>query len=351
MGVKNLSALFDESSIDIRIEKKISDFKDKYLALDAFNVLFQFLASIRDQTGQSMSDGEGRITSHLIGVLTRNCNLLQEGVTPVYVFDGESHELKSQVQKERRQKREIAAQEYEKAIEEGDMARARSFAQRMNKLSSDMIEDAKTLLEVMGIPVIQAPGEGEAQAAQLAKEGKVFGTASQDYDSIMFGSPYMIRNLNTTGKRTLPGGRVITISPEEIELKQVLTGLGITHDQLIDLGILLGSDFNPDGISGIGPKTAFRLINKHGSFKEIERNEVKVKQAEIPYEIIFEIFKKPNVNQKMSIENTSSFDAEKILDFLVVERGFNEGRYKNLLMKTQRLIIEREEQTDLDGWF
>jgi flap endonuclease-1 len=276
---------------------------------------------------------------------------LQNGIIPVYVFDGESHELKHRVQQERRESRKLAEEEYEKALEKGDMARARSFAQRMNRLTSDMIDDAKFLLRTMGIPVVQAPGEGEAQAAQLSREGKVWATASQDYDALMFGSPRLVRNLNISGTRSKPGGGTITISPELISLNDVLEGLQINHTQLIDMGILLGSDFNPDGVYGVGPKTAYKYIQNYSSFTEIVANEDKVKEAEIDYETIRDIFLKPNVHQNLEIEDAGEFDPDAILDFLVGERGFTEDRYKNLIMKTKRTIDELKEQTDLSDWF
>ena len=350
MGVKNLSELFNLGKIKIKKNTEIPDYKEKYLAFDAFNVLFQFLASIRDRQGNSLQDKEGRVTSHLVGILTRNCNLLQEGVKPVYVFDGKSHPLKDQVKKARRKLTEIAEEEYEKALKDGDMIRARSFAQRMNKLTGSMIDDSKTLLKAMGIPVIQAPGEGEAQAAQLTREGKAYATASQDFDALMFGSPIMVRNLNFTGKRTYRG-RVITINPEEIALENVLKGLDLTHEQLVDLGILLGSDFNPDGIKGVGPKTAYKFIQKYGSFLEIRKTEEKVKGASLDYDVIKGIFLEPNVEKKISIDKTQIFDIDSILDFLVTNRGFDADRYTNLLKKTERMIEERHEQTNLADWF
>jgi len=351
MGVKNLSDIFDQSDIEIRVEKQLSDYSGRALALDAFNVLFQFMASIRDNTGQSLVDEQGRVTSHLIGILTRNSNLIQEGIIPVYVFDGTSHELKDQVKEERRDRRKIAEKEYEKALDEGDMVRARKFASRTNKLSSEMIDDAKHLLRLMGIPVVQAPGEGEAQAAQLAHEGKVYATASQDYDSLLFGSPVMVRNLNITGRRSLPGGGTKMIYPEEIHLSNLLQGLEFTREQLVDIGILLGSDFNPDGIRGIGPKTAFKYMKKYHSFKEVENSVESVAQAEIPYEEIRDIFLHPDVKKGLDLDRSQVFDADKILEFLVEQRDFSEGRYTNLVRKTEKVLQDRKQQTTLDDFF
>ncbi|MHA2501465.1 MAG: flap endonuclease-1 [Candidatus Kariarchaeaceae archaeon] len=352
MGVKKLSDIFSKSSIEINIDKTLADYNGKYLAFDAFNVLFQFMASIRDDTGQSLVDQEGNVTSHLIGILTRNSNLIQQGITPVYVFDGKSHELKSVVQKERRSKREVAKREYDKALEEGDLTRAKKFASRVNYLNDTMIEDAKKLLTLMGIPVVQAPGEGEAQAAQLALEGKVYATASQDYDALLFGTPIMVRNVNITGRRSLPGGSGFkVINPIEIELSLLLKGLDLTREQLIDVGILLGSDFNPDGVAGIGPKTAYSLMKKHGSFIETEKNDKRVKDAEIPYEEIRDIFTQPNVITGLELDKSMSFDGEKVLSFLVDQKNFSEGRYTNIIRKTEKVLQDKQKQTALDDFF
>ncbi|MHA2249289.1 MAG: flap endonuclease-1 [Candidatus Kariarchaeaceae archaeon] len=351
MGVKNLSALFTNTEIELKRPIGLSDLNGKIVGLDGFNQLFQFLASIRDDSGRSMSDKDGRVTSHLIGILTRNCALLQEGIIPVYVFDGKSHPLKQREKDRRRELTRLAEVEYKKALQEGDLIKAKKFAQRTNKLTPDMVDDAKMLLDAMGIPWVQAPGEGEAQAAQMTKEGTVYATASQDYDAMMFGSPKMIRNLNISGRRTHPGGRVIEIKPEILQLNQILQVLSITQEQLIDIGILLGSDFNPDGFKKVGPKTAYKYIKKHGDFETVVTNETLVSEIDTPFEEIRKIFLEPNVTKGIELKLDNIFDQEKIKRFLVDERGFSEGRYVGIIEKTARAIENRENQSTLDDWF
>ncbi len=350
MGVKNLSDLLSLSKIPFKQDRKITDFKNRKIAFDAFNVLYQFLSSIRDPSGRMLMDNEGRVTSHLIGLLTRNSQLLQNGIKIVYVFDGESDPLKGQEIKRRKEIKEQAREEYEKAMEEGDVQRAKQLASRITHLTPQMVEDSKKLLEVMGIPVVQAPGEGEAQCAQMTKEGIVDSVASQDYDALLFGAPSLVRNLNLSGKRTLPSGRVITINPEEINLRDLLDGLQITREQLIDMGILLGTDFNPEGFKGIGPKTAYKLLKKYQSFEEIKKHEPKVQNVEVPYERIRGIFLSPNVKHGVKVK-FGSYDPEKILHFLVDERGFSVDRHKPLIMKTAKIIEDLEKQTSLESFF
>ncbi len=350
MGVKNLSDLMEYSTIPFRQEKSLNDFKGKKIAFDAFNVLYQFLSSIRDSSGAVMADNEGRVTSHLIGLLTRNSQLLQKGIKIVYVFDGESDPLKKQEVERRKKIKAQAKEQYEEALEKGDLQRAKRLAARVSHLTPQMVEDSKILLKAMGIPVVDAPGEGEAQCAQMAIDGVVDAAASQDYDALLFGAPTLVRNLNLSGRRTLPSGRIKTINPEEINLRDLLDGLQITSEQLIDLGILLGSDFNPDGFKGIGPKTAYKLIKKYGSFNEIKKHEPKVSEVDVPYERIKEIFLNPNVEKKAKI-TFGSYDPDKILHFLVEERGFSVKRHRPLILKTAREIEELEKQTSLDSFF
>jgi flap endonuclease-1 len=351
VGVKNLSQLLkDNPKFQVVKDKDLDDFKDQTLAFDAFNVLYQFLSTIRDERGQTLSDSEGRVTSHLIGILTRNSQLLQKGIKPVWIFDGKSHELKKETIEQRSEIKKEAEIQYKEALKDGDLERAKSLASRVSRLDEKMVDDSKKLLETMGIPVIQAPSEGEAQAAQLTREGKVSATASQDFDSLLFGSPVLVRNLNISGKRTIRG-RVVTINPQEIHLQDVLQGLEINQDQLIDLGILLGTDFNPDGFPGIGPKTAYNMIKKHHNFLEIQKHESKVLDVEFHnYEVIKKIFSQPNVEKGLSFK-FGKYNPDKILEFLVEERGFSKDRHEPLIRKTAREIENIQKQSTLEEFF
>ncbi len=349
MGVKNLSQLFKDDNSYVRKIIKLDELRNKILGFDAFNQLFQFLATIRDFQGNVMEDTEGRVTSHLIGLLTRNCNLLQYNITPVYVFDGKSHELKNQEQKRRRDAREKAEVEYQHALDVGDIKRARQLAQRVNKLSPEIIDDAKHLLDAMGIPWIDAPGEGEAQAAYLTKIGIFNATASQDYDTLLFGSPTMVRNVTISGRKKMYG-REVTIHPEMYQLDDVLRALDVSHEQLIDIGILIGTDFNPEGFPGIGPKTAYKEIKKYGSIEKVAENNSKVDLENVPYEEIRKIFLDPNVDVNLRPNTTVNFDVEKINTFLK-SRNFDVDRYANLLNKTAREIKLNNNSTTVDDWF
>ncbi len=213
-----------------------------------------------------------------------------------------------------------------------------------------MTKDSKRLLDVMGIPWIQAPSEGEAQAAYLAKKGDANYCASQDYDSLLFGAPQLLRNVTISGRRKLPRKNVyIEVQPETVELRRVLRELNITHEQLIDIGILVGTDFNPDGVKGIGPKTALKLIEKHGA---LERLVPTLKEAAFPVDPqrIRQIFLHPEVTENYRIAWKEP-SAEAVVDFLCREKDFSEERVRKALNKMEEGLREAKGKVTLETWF
>ncbi|MGP3667791.1 MAG: flap endonuclease-1 [Candidatus Bathyarchaeota archaeon] len=327
----------------------LEDLKGKSLAIDAYNALYQFLAIIRQPTGEPLIDKSGRITSHLSGLLYRTSNLVEMGIKPVYVFDGKPPSLKSVEIERRKMIKQQAVVKYEEALRRGNLEEARKHAQMTSKLEDYMVEDAKTLLNLIGIPWVQAPCEGEAQAAYLAIKGDVWATVSQDYDSLLFGAPKLVRNLTISGKRKLPGKNVyVEVNLEVIDLNQVLAELKISREQLIDVGILIGTDFNPDGVKGIGPKTALKLIREHGSIEKIPNLPVEA-FPEKP-EKIRKIFLKPDVTDEYKIEWKTS-DVEGVVRFLCGERDFSEDRVRKAVEKIRLGFSKLEAKGTLEKWF
>lgn len=248
----------------------LDSLKGKLLAIDAYNTIYQFLSIIRQPDGMPLKDTHGNVTSHLSGLFYRTIDFLQHGIVPVYVFDGKPPMLKIKTIEARMNKRESELEAWNKALERGLLEEARQHAMASTTINKEIVESAKQLLDYMGIAWIQAPSEGEAQAAHLAKSGAVYAAASQDYDLFLFGSPVVVRNLAITGRRKLPKKNVyVSIKPERILLSQLLSSLGITQRQLIWLGMLVGTDFN-EGIPRIGPKTALKIVKKCKSIKEVE---------------------------------------------------------------------------------
>jgi flap endonuclease-1 len=251
------------SEIIPKKEIELSDLKGKVVAIDAYVTLYQFLTTIRQPDGTPLKDSEGNITSHLSGLFYRNINLLQEGIKPVYVFDGVAPELKRGEIEKRKEAKRVAEKKFEEAKNRDDVEGMKKYGGRSVKITDEIIEQSKDLLDALGIPVVQAPGEGEAEAALLARTGKVWAAASQDYDALLYGAPYLIRNLTSAKRKKMPSGLYVDIKPELIVFQDVLNELGIDRDQLICLAILVGTDYNPGGVKGLGQKRALEIVQKY----------------------------------------------------------------------------------------
>ena len=343
MGV-NLKSLvgFEETSI--------SSLRGKTVAVDAFNIIFQFLSTIRQQDGTPLMDSKGNVTSHLSGIFYRNMNLLEKDIKLIYVFDGKPPEFK--IVKLIREKRKKEAEEkYKQALKEGDYENALKFAKQTSRLSPEIIEQSKQLLLSMGIAVIQAPSEGEAQAALLNKNNDAYAVSSQDYDALLFGSKILVRNLNSSGRRKVPGRNLwIPVNPEVAKLSDVLEKNKIDREQLITLAILVGTDYNPSGVSGIGPKRAFDMVKEFKTPEKVFAN-VEWNFNTEPMKI-FKWFMNPDVDKNYSLK-FPNFDSEKIKNILVDTHEFGseriENRIEKLLTKSNR--IKNRDQKTLTGFF
>lgn len=340
MGV-NLRSIAEPKKIELE------NLRGKKIAIDAFNALYQFLSIIRGMTGDLLRDDKGRVTSHLSGLFYRNMNLLETGIKMVYVFDGTPPKLKSLEIARRREVKEQASEMYREALERKDYVAARKFASTTSYLDNQMVDESKKLLDLMGIPWIQAPSEGEATAAYLNIKGAVDYAASQDYDSLLFGAPRLVRNVTISGKRRLPNRNVrVDVIPETVSLEEVLSSNGITREQLIDVGILLGTDFNPDGFQGIGPATALKLIKKYARIEDI--SELKGKVDFDPNEIR-EIFLHPQVTTKEVDLESKSAKRDSLERFLVEEHDFSKDRIDTALEKLD--AQKQKESQSLEKWF
>ncbi|MGC9780166.1 MAG: flap endonuclease-1 [Candidatus Heimdallarchaeota archaeon] len=349
MGVTKLGDLIPE-----RQEVSFDFFRDKAIAFDGNNILYQFLTRIRQSDGSLLTDEKGNVTSHLSGLLYRVTKSIGSGIKVVFIFDGKPPEEKAKEVFRRKQVKKEAEVAYEEALERGDMELAQKYAQRTARLTTPMLKDATQLLQLMGVPVIHAPMEGEGQAAVMAKKGDVWGSCSQDYDSLLFGTPKLVRNLTISGKRKLPRKNVyVEVKPELIDLERSLKANDLTVEKLIDIAILLGTDFNPNGIgvSGIGPKTALKLIQEHETLENILKLP-KMAEAKIDFDIesIRNIFLKPEVISDYTL-NWKSPDIDGIVDFLSGQRGFSETRVRNALEKTLKKVAEEKKQPTLDSFF
>lgn len=331
----------------VREKTTLESFSSKVIAIDAYNAIYQFLASIRGPDGLQLSDSEGRITSHLSGLLYRNINFLSLGIKPVYVFDGKPPSLKTAEIERRKQIKKDATVKYEKAIAEGNIEDARKFAQQTTSMKDGMVKESKQILSYFGIPYIDAASEGEATAAHLTNTGQAYASASQDFDSILCGAKRLIRNFTNSGRRKIPNRNTyVEIEPEIIETQKTLEALEITREQIVDIGILIGTDFNPNGFDRVGPKTALKMIKQYSRLEDIPQ--IQEQLQTIDYEQIRKIFLDPVVTDVDEIV-FGNVDYEGMTNYLVKERSFSEDRIQSSLNRLKKALEKKSH--NLDQWF
>lgn len=338
---------FKLSPLVVKNRLSLNALRGRLLAVDASNMLYQFLALVRTSDGSSFTDSHGHITSHLLGITSRTTKLMAEyGVRQVFVFDGKPPELKSKTLGQRHVSRDEAHKAWKAAVGRGDYVTAWSKAVRMGRLTQSMRDDAMRLLKLMGIPHVQAPEEGEAQAAYMARVGDVWAANSRDYDSVLFGAPRLVRYITISGQQYLPSMNITRpLIPELIELKELLSKWQISREQLVDLAILVGTDFN-DGIRGIGPKTALKLIKLHKNLEsmpsEISENLSK------DWEQVRSIFLAPKVTDQYDLRYSPP-DESGLVKFLCDDRNFSR-EIVSLIIQRLRAFRSKEE-SKLSKWF
>ncbi len=315
---------------------ELEDLRGRKIAIDAFNVIFQFLATIRGSDGRPLMDSRGNVTSHLSGLFYRTINLMEADIKPCFVFDGAAPVEKTFVQEERARVRETAEELMKKALAEGDYETAKKYAQQTSRLTTPMINESKQLVSAMGLPWVQAVAEGEAQAAHIALKGQVWAVASQDYDALLFGTPRLIRNLSITGRKKIAGKDAYSeVKLEIIDLAETLNYLQLDIRSLVDMALLLGTDYNPGGVQDVGPKTALKII-REGKFDEYKKK--------IPnYERLKNLFLKPTVTKDYSLD-WSEPDVAKIKEILCKKHEFSEERVDSALRRLQKEKDDRNQK-------
>ncbi len=318
----------------VKKEIRIPDLKGRVLVVDSYNVLYQFLTTIRTADGSALMDSKGRVTSHLNGLFNRTANLMQQGLRLAFVFDGKAPDLKSRERERRAELKEEARREYEIAKQRKDLELMKKYAARTSTLSSEMVGEAKKLVKAMGLPVIQAPSEGEAQAARIVCNGDAYAEISQDFDCLVFGVPRLVRNLTVTERRKLPGKLShAPARPEIIDLNENLTSLGVTQDQMIALSMLVGTDYNYGGIRGIGPKKALKLVlDKGHDFEALFSEAGWSSSFDFEWKAVFDTIKNMPVTNNYTLE-WGQPDREGLKMLLVDEHDFSEKRIEDTLKK------------------
>ncbi len=331
----------------LREKTTLESFASKTVAIDAYNALYQFLATIRGPDGAQLADSSGAVTSHLSGLFYRNINFLSMGIRPVYVFDGKPPSMKSAEIMRRKKSKKDASVKYERAISEGNLSDARKYAQQTTSMQDGMVDDSKKLLDLFGIPYVDAPSEGEATAAYMTQTGHAHASASQDFDSVLFGAKKLVRNFTNSGRRKIPNRNTyVDMVPEIIESGRTLEDLKLTKEQLVDVGILIGTDFNPDGFERVGPKTALKLIRTHARLEDIPG--ITEQLESIDYGAIRKIFLNPNVAEPAEIK-FESVQYDEIMDYLEGSRSFSRERLVPSLNRLKKSLEKRSQ--NLDKWF
>jgi flap endonuclease-1 len=325
----------------------LNQLRGRSLAVDASNYLYQFLALIRTKDGTPLKDSHGNITSHLAGLMFRSTRLICDfNIDLIFVFDGKPPSLKQETIRERRKQRNQAMDDWQKALQKEEYDKAFSKAVMTSRLTKNMQEDAKKLLTFLGIPFAEAPSEAEAQIAFIAKHGDVWAASSKDYDTLLFGTPRLLRFLTISGQEYLPSKGVSRpIEPELITTAELLEHHQITKAQLVDLAILIGTDFN-EGVKGVGPKTALKLIQKHGSIEKLP-TEVRAKSAS-HYREVREIFLNPPITLDYDL-TYRPFQEEELFRFLCDERDFSHERVETIAYRMKE--FHRFKQSRLEKWF
>jgi len=345
MGIKGLTKLLYDQCPKAIKENQIKTHFGRQVAIDTSMFLYSFLVAIRPDSFYNLTDANGEVTSHLQGLFYRTLRLLEAGVKPVYVFDGKPPVLKGGELAKRAARKATAKQELEQAKEVGDSEAIAKLVKRTISVTPKQNAECKRMLRLMGLPVVEAPCEAEAQCAELVRGGKAYATATEDMDALTLGTPILLRRMTSSAAQKPP---VL-----EIHLSKVLEGLNITMDQFIDVCILCGCDYT-DSIRGIGPKRAIEHIRKYGSIEKMLEN-IDTKRYSVPdtfnYEGARDLFKNPDVTKAEEINiEFGDCDEDALIEFLVNEKNFSQDRVNKGIEKL-RTFKKKSVQARLTNYF
>ncbi|KAL5106391.1 Flap endonuclease 1 [Taenia crassiceps] len=330
MGIHQLTKVVGDYAPKAIKNGEIKSYFGRKVAIDASLCLYQFLVAVRSE-GNNLANEAGESTSHLMGMFYRTIRMLEGGLKPVYVFEGKPPRLKSGELAKRTERREENAKELGKAKEVGDVEAIEKYSRRLVKITSQHSEDCKTLLRLMGVPFVEAPGEAEAQCAALAKSGKVFAVGTEDMDALAFGAPVLLRHLTFSEARKMP--------VQEFNLQKILDSMDLTMNQFVHLCVMLGCDYC-ESIKGIGPKKSVELIQRYKSLESILEH-IDTKKYQPPegwvYKEAVRLFVEPDVIDPATIElRWTEPNEDGIVEFMCAKNGFNEERIRNGVKKIQK---------------
>merc|ERR1712130_15748 len=347
MGIKGLTKLIQQHAEDSYKEGHIKSYFGRIIALDATMALYQFLIAVRHGADGVLTNDAGETTSHIIGFFYRTIRMMENGVKPIYIFDGKPPAFKQEELKQRKEKRDKAEIELKEAEEAGDTAKIVQMQKRTVKATREHVADCQKLLSLMGVPWYAAPGEAEAQCSRMCAQGIVYGAGTEDMDALTFGTTKLVRHLTDSEARKKP---VL-----EFDLNKVLNGLDVTMAQFIDICILCGCDYCPS-IRGIGPKKAYQYIKKWNNIEGVIEGIKDMQKYKIPdnwqYKESRELFLNPSVTKKADLPKFKwELPKEKELtDFLVEKMSFNLDRVQKGIDRLKK-CRGKSGQKRLDSFF
>lgn len=351
MGILGLAKVISEKAPQGVKENELKNYFGRRIAIDASMSIYQFLIAMKgfqDGQGTDLTNEDGEVTSHLNGLWARTIRMMEEGLKPIYVFDGKPPELKRKELEQRRAKAAEAQKELEQAKENDEDDEAiEKLGKRTVRLSREQSDECKKMLRLMGIPVVEASSEAEAQCAELVRGGKAWAVATEDMDALTFGAPRLLRHLTYSEAKKRPIA--------EYDLSAILAQTGLEMDSFIDFCILLGCDYCPK-ITGVGPVKAFDGIVSHKSIEafiaSLDTTKYNVSQEFLEsYLPSREFFKKPDVVPAADV--TIEFkqpEADALLEFMVTEKKFNRERIEKGIARL-RAALQTKTQGRLDQFF
>ncbi|WP_435116906.1 flap endonuclease-1 [Halolamina sp. C58] len=301
------------------------------VAVDAHNWLYRYLTTTVKFTADSVyTTDDGEEVANLVGVVQGLPKFFEADVTPVFVFDGGVTDLKSDEVERRREQREQAEQRRQAAEEAGEAVEAARLDARTQRLTDTIHETTRGLFDRLDVPYMEAPAEGEAQCAHMAAAGDVDYAGSEDYDTMTFGSPLTLRQLTSKG------------DPELMDLQKTLEKHEITYEQLVDVALLMGTDFN-EGVSGYGPKTAVKAVKEHGDIWGVmDAEDVYVENADRVRELFFD----PPVTDEYELDLDVDPDIDAAKRYVTETWGVDAGEVERGFERIEESLV----QTGLDDW-
>jgi len=307
------------------------DLSGSVVAVDAHNWLYRYLTTTVRWTNEDIyTTTDGDEVANLVGIVQGLPKFFEHDITPVFVFDGSVVSLKDDEVAERREAREKREDELETAREEGDKLAVARLESQTQRLTDTILRTTRELLALLDVPVVEAPAEGEAQAAHMAREGVVDYVGTEDYDALLLGAPLTLRQLTSKG------------NPELMDFQATLDEHDLTWEQLVDAAILMGTDFN-EGVSGIGPKTAVTAVREHGDIWGVfEARDVFVDNADR----IRDLFLNPAVTDDYDYDSDVEPDIEAARAYVCEEWEVDPDEVERGFERIEQSVV----QTGLDRW-